>query len=446
MLMNAEQIEALRCELAVPEADEWAPFAPDSPEGRLCAEAAARLFPAGQPAAAAPPVELPASVDVLARGMVSTQDTFGRLLTRLADAPELRRRIVTASPDVSVSTNLAGWINKVGVFDRNDRADFETEGNRLLKWTRGPEGQHIELGISEMNLFMLLGMFGLSAELCGEALAPIGTVYDPFVLRGLDALVYALYSNSRFIFAGTPSGITLAPEGGAHQSSVTPSLGMELPRLDSFEPTFAREVEWILLEAIRQCFDRAGGRATYLRLTTRPVDQALLEPALARLGLARLRQHVLRGGYRLMDWREAGGQPDPRYAVHLFTSGAVVPEVAAAAAVLHDEGVAAVVHNLTSPRRLFESWKAGGPGLPLDWMIDPGERGAPIVTVQDGASHTLAWLGSALGAPLTALGVDEFGESGTRAELYQHHGLDTETIVEAAFRAVDSAAYNSRIR
>ena len=118
----------------------------------------------------------------------------------------------------------------------------------MLRWLPGPEGRHIELGISEMNLFMALGQFGLSYELTGQHLIPIGTVYDPFVCRGLDALIYGLYGGAKMIFAGTPSGVSLSPEGGAHQSTVTPSLGIELPGLD-FEPAFAREVEWALLEA-----------------------------------------------------------------------------------------------------------------------------------------------------------------------------------------------------
>jgi pyruvate dehydrogenase E1 component len=147
---------------------------------------------------------------------------------------------------------------------------------RLLQWKRSPAGQHIELGISEMNLFMLLGMLGLSAELCGQQLLPIGTVYDPFVCRGLDALIYALYSGAKFIFVGTPSGISLAPEGGAHQSTITPSLGLELPQLNAYEPTFAKELGWILLEALRECCDREQGHSTYLRLSTRPLIKRCL--------------------------------------------------------------------------------------------------------------------------------------------------------------------------
>ena len=300
-----------------------------------------------------------------------------------------------------------------------------------------------------MNLFSLLGMLGLSAELCGEMLVPIGTVYDPFICRGLDALIYGLYSGAKFIFAGTPSGATLSREGGAHQSTITPSIGLELPKLNAYEPAYAQELEWILLDAIQGCFDRAHGHSTYLRLTTRPVEQAPFKAALTRHGQAALRRQVLAGGYRLLDWRDAPVSaqaslgPNPPVVV-IAAAGAVLPEAVAAAEYLWDEGVGAVVLNITSPRRLFEIWRtarqSGHDHTPaLGAILRPDERRAPLVTVQDGASHSLAWLGSLYGAPLTALGVDDFGQSAARADLYQHFEIDAMSITNAAFAAVDRA-------
>lgn len=440
MLLTPEQIDALRAGSGIAPGREWDAFDPQSPEGRLCAEAAARLYGGADRALAAPAIPpIPADLDVPTSGSTSTQETFGRILTRLADLPDLSRRIVTASPDVSVSTNLSGWINKTGVFSPEEHPEFDTEAYKLLKWKRGPSGRHIELGISEMNLFMLLGMFGLSAELVGEPLIPIGTVYDPFVCRGLDALIYGLYSGAKFIVAGTPSGVTLAPEGGAHQSTVTPSLGIELPNLESFEPCFAQETAWLMLEALRLCADRAHGRASYLRLSTRPVEQDLLLPALRRLGAGELRRQVLAGGYRLIDRRDHDDHPGAPI-VQIAASGTLVPEAVEAAAYLRREGVAVNVLNLTSPRRLYERWQAArADGAdPLGDLILPDERRAPIVTVHDSASHALAWLGSVYGAPVSALGVDRFGQSGARGDLYRAFGLDRDGIVAAAFAAVDA--------
>ena len=438
-LLTTEQIETLRADLGVDVDDPWAAFPPDSAEGRLCAEAAMRLAQphadtGAQLAAEAIPVELTGTTPPL----TSTQEAFGRTVARLADVPEVARRVVTTSPDVSVSTNLAGWINKMGVFSPTSERVYD-ETPRLLRWSPNPSGQHIELGISEMNLFMLLGQLGLAAELCGQLLLPIGTVYDPFVCRGLDALIYGLYSGARFIFAGTPSGVTLAPEGGAHQSTVTPGLGIALPQLHMYEPCFAREVEWIMLEALRQCCDRQHGRSSYLRLSTRMIEQELLGPALQQLGADELRRQVLLGGYRLIDGRSTCPNPEPGCGVLIVAAGAVIPEVVTAARILHEEGIAATVLNITSADRLFRAWRRAEQGEHhhLAMLIPAEDRAFPIITVQDGASHALAWLGSVYGAPVTPLGVDDFGQSGTLGDLYHHFGLDAEQIAAAAFDAVD---------
>ncbi len=210
----------------------------------------------------------PAATRISTSGRTSSQEAFGRVLAALADVDEVRRRLVTTSPDVSISTNLGGFINKTGVFSPDERDDHGG-ADRLLKWAPSPSGRHIELGISEMNLFLLLGQLGLAHEHHGEMLLPVGTVYDPFVLRGLDAFVYSLYNGARFVVAGTPSGVTLAPEGGAHQSTITASVGMELPGVTFCEPAFHTEVDWLLCDGLAQLAD-PDGESLYLRLSTRP--------------------------------------------------------------------------------------------------------------------------------------------------------------------------------
>jgi pyruvate dehydrogenase E1 component len=436
-LLSSEQVAALQQRLGVAVGTEWDAFAADSPEGRHCSATAQHLYnsPPKQPrpTQTIDPMLIPEDLALAVPDSTSTQEAFGRILVRLADIPEVRKRMVTTSPDVSVSTNLAGWINKTGVYSPIEHPDYETEAYRLLRWKRGPSGQHIELGISEMNLFMLLGMFGIADDLCGQQLLPIGTVYDPFVLRGLDALIYGVYSGARFVVAGTPAGITLAPEGGAHQSTVTASLGIELPKLEAFEPAFARELEWILLAALRSCCDRDHGRPSYLRLTTRSLDQTLLQPAIQRLGEAELRRQVLRGGYKLIDSAADFPHVPSEARVQLVASGAILPEVCAAAAYLRNEGVAADVINVVSARRLYEAWRAG---TSLAWLF-ANDTTIPLITIADAASHALAWVGGVYGAPVCALGVDDFGQSGARDDLYKHFGLDALAIAEAAFQTLD---------
>ncbi len=441
-LLSPAQLDEVRDTLGLTEEGEWDRFDPDSPEGRLCAAVGGAINnprPVPRPEA---PVPDRARPPVLA-GATSSQEAFGRVLASLADVDGVGERIVTTSPDVSISTNLGGWINKAGVYSHEERDDHGG-ADRLLRWAPSPRGRHIELGISEMNLFMLLGQLGLAHEHHGEQLLPVGTVYDPFVLRGLDAFVYGLYNGARFVVAGTPSGVTLAPEGGAHQSTITPSVGAELPGLHYAEPAYATEVDWLLCDALHD-LGREGGLSTYLRLSTRPVDQAPFAEALQRHGEDVLRRHVLAGGYRLRD-----GPPDGRPGVTVVTTGVLAPEALSAAAELDHEGVQVTVVHLTSPDRVYRSWRAGyaastrsgaivrAPSQ-LHRLVPRDERRRPVVSVHDAASHSLAWLGSALGTAQYTLGVDRFGESGTVADLHELTGISTDSIVNAALIAISEA-------
>ena len=448
-LLSPEQIDTLRAQLGVPEGDDWACFPPDADESAVCHAAAQRLFPHG-PRPHVPPTQIgpddvPRSLPTRVRDRMSSQEVFGNALVELSRlGGPLAARIVTASPDVTISTNLGGWVNRTGVWAENPSQAPATAVPRLLRWEPGPTGQHIELGISEMNLFMLLGQLGLGHELNGELILPVGTVYDPFVCRGLDALIYGVYSESKFVFAGTPAGVTLSPEGGAHQSAITPSIGLELPNLHAYEPCFARETEWCLLEGLRQCLDREHGSSTYLRLSTRAIDSAPFDAAAVRLGNDELQQQVLRGGYRLLEPAE-GLRTAPR--VVLAASGPILPEVLQAASDLAEEGVAATVLNITSADLLYAAWQrstlAGvrsgtvpGGAEHVGSLIVPAERRAPLVTVLDAASHALTFLGAVFGQQTVSLGMDRFGQSGARDDLYAYAGIDAGHITNAALLAL----------
>ncbi len=330
----------------------------------------------------------------------------------------------------------------------------------MLRWAEGPSGQHIELGISEMNLFALLGQLGVAWDLSEQPLLAIGTVYDPFVLRGLDAFVHAVYSGARFVVAGTPSGVTLAPEGGAHQSTITASVGLELPGVTFIEPAFATSLDWLLCDALGRIAAGPSRNPTaapsddgayYFRLSTRPTDQAPFEAARARLGDAVLRRQVLAGAYRLVDafaahpeLAEARARAESVPVVQLVASGAVLPETLSAAAELADEGIAAHVVDVTSLDRLYRAWQrtlrqgvrtASAPSL-AGALRAVFPEPAPVVTVHDASSHAMAWVGSALGVPAVPLGVDEFGQSGSVQELYELHDLLPGAIVNAALAAL----------
>jgi pyruvate dehydrogenase E1 component len=428
-LMNREQMAVFRRRMDVPDGAEWEPFAGlDVPPERLAAFLRERpLARADGRRHRAPAVAVPPALPVPRGKMLSTQEAFGRLLGDIAVADgDFARRIVTTSPDVTVSTNLGLWVNRRGIFDRALRADAFREENVVSaqRWTMSPNGQHIELGIAESNLFLLLAALGLCGPLFGSRLLPIGTLYDPFIKRGLDALNYGCYQDARFILVATPSGITLAPEGGAHQSIGEPLIGLAQPGLAAFEPAYGDELAVLLRWAFVE-IQRAAGQSVYLRLSTRPIEQPQREVD------ADLSEAIVAGGY----W-----QRPPKAGADLAIAycGAVAPEAIAAYDALAEDALGAGLLAITSPDRLHRDWRAAQSqqrqsiAARLLARLGPG---AALVTVGDFHPATLSWLGAVAGNPIVPLGVDRFGQSGDIPDLYRAYGIDAEAILDAAARA-----------
>jgi pyruvate dehydrogenase E1 component len=444
-LMTPAQAESLRGAMNIRPGHEWDKF-----EGLGLAPNELQQFLERVPFAAgsrrhqAARIEVPADLAVTIQPVMSTQTGFGALLNELGRGKTaIAERIVTTSPDVTVSTNLGAWVNRRGLFARQALADtFRSERiPSTFNWDFSPKGQHIELGIAEMNLFILLSAFGLSHAINGERLIPIGTLYDPFIQRGLDALNYACYQEARFILAATPSGITLAPEGGAHQSIATPLIGLAQDGLAAFEPAFVDELAAILAFAFDYIQRDAEGEASernwlrdetggsvYLRLSTRPIEQ------IKRAMTPELRQAIVDGAY----WQRA---PGPNCQVVVAYAGAVVPEAIQAVGLMAEDRRDVGLLAVTSADRLNAGWtaaqRARERGLVharshIEKLLADVPSHCGIVTVIDGHPATLAWLGAVHGHRVRGLGVEHFGQTGSIPDLYRHYGIDANAIVAAA--------------
>lgn len=427
-LLSVEQYADLAATLGMDTERPWATFDDDSPAARVCAATAARLHRDTAPLNAPPTV--PTDLGRTPPAVSTTQSALGRALLDLTrEAPEVARRVVTVSPDVSSSTNLAGWLNKVGVWSTDERRNwFDDDRETIMHWREKPTGQHMELGIAETNLVGLIGELGATWSRWGEPLFPIGVLYDPFVERALEPWSYGIYAGGQSILVGTPSGVTLAAEGGAHQSIKTPSIGLEQPGCISYEPAFAIEVEWTLMDCLSR-LGRPDGSSSYLRLSTRPVQQDLAAVPTDPAARERRRRHVVAGGYTL---KATEGRP----AVTLVAVGAMVTETLTAAERLDQIGVSADVAVVTSPGLLYVALQARhGLGEGASWILDqifPAGRAAPMVTVLDGHPHTLTFLATINGVRTKSLGVSRFGQVGSLDAVYEYHGIDTDSIVRAA--------------
>jgi pyruvate dehydrogenase E1 component len=449
-LMTPAQMDVFRAKMEVRPGHEWDKF-----EGLASPPQELQAFLDRVPFAAggsrrlkAPALAVPETLPVTIQAEMSTQAGFGALLNEIGKQDgEFAQRIVTTSPDVTVSTNLGGWVNRRKLFAREAMADtFKSERiPSTFNWEFSPAGQHVELGIAEMNLFVLLSALGLSHTINGERLLPIGTLYDPFIARGLDALNYACYQDARFIVVATPSGVTLAPEGGAHQSIAEPLIGLAQDGLASFEPAFVDELAVILAwtlayiqkdgdgvpqEGISErtwLRDETGGSA-YLRLSTRPIEQ------IARQMTPALAQEIVDGGYWLR-------RPGPNCEVVVAYSGAVAPEAIAAVGLMAEDRRDVGLLAVTSADRLNAGWTAAQRARErgvaharshAERLFADVPPHCGIVTVIDGHPATLAWLGGVGGHRVRSLGVEHFGQTGSIPELYRHHGIDANAIVAAA--------------
>ncbi len=426
-LMSPEQMAAFKQAMRIPDGEEWSPHAGlDVEPAALDAFLAGLPWRARQARTTAAPVPVPA---VLPSGRpvarTSTQEAFGRIMGELARSElPLAAHLVTTSPDVTVSTSLGAWVTRRGVFNRKEHEDvFRAEQvTSPTLWRESRTGQHVELGIAENNLFLNLAALGLAHELFGARLLPVGTLYDPFINRGLDALVYACYQDARFLLVATPSGVSLAPEGGAHQSIGTPLIGISQPGLTFLEPAFADELEVMLRWALAHLQAPDGG-SVYLRLTTRQIDQP--ERSLD----AATEAAILAGAYWLRP-------PAPGAELAIACSGAVTPEALAALAELADDLPGAGLLAVTSADRLHADWRAQGPRSHIARLLATLAPDAALVTVLDGHPLTLSWLGAVTPHRVKALGVERFGQSADIPDLYRLMRLDTEAILDACAAAL----------
>lgn len=468
-LMNPEQMAIFQEAMNVPEGSEWEPFAGlEEKRDDIASYLETVAFNSEGRRRYDSPRVLVDRLQPPKTGRLSTQEAFGRILADVAkNNSEMADRIVTTSPDVTVSTNLGGWVNRRAIFSRHSRSDVfhEQKVVSAQKWGMTPEGQHIELGIAENNLFINLAALGLCHSLFGARLLPIGTLYDPFISRGLDALNYACYQDARFIVVGTPSGITLAPEGGAHQSIATPLIGLSQDGLASFEPAFADEVA-VILEWAFDYLQREGGKegrnardakgeseeqtnpwlrdecggSVYLRLSTRQIDQP------ERILEQDDRRGIIDGGYWLK-------KPGPDCEVAIVASGAVMDQAMAAVELLEEELPGVGLMATTSTDRLNAGWhaaqKARQSGTKdahshIDRLLLDLPRDAGLVTVMDGHPSGLEWIGAVAGHRVQSLGVEHFGQSGDVADLYRHYSIDCDAIIDAVAALLIEASASNR--
>ena len=289
-----------------------------------------------------------------------------------------------------------------------------------------PNGQHIELGIAENNLFLLLASLGISDKIFGKRLIPIGTIYDTFISRGLDALNYATYIDARFILIGTPSGVTLSHEGGAHQSIITPNIGISQPNLIYYEPCYADELKFLLFWAFDHIQEK-NGSSVYFRLSTKKLEQPNRKLSQEQ------KINIIKGCY----WIK---QPKNETAIVIVCVGVMVAEVQKFIKISEEDDLNIGVLLVTSPDKLHKDWENSNKQLKKTAFIEETlqslTKDSTLVTIIDGHSSALSWLGSVCGHKVYPLGVNIFGQSGELKEVYDYCDIDFKSIIDRIAKAL----------
>ncbi len=403
--------------------------------------------------------------------------------------------LVSMAPDVGTSTNLNPAMDGK-IFGAEVTEDIEAEfGVKDKKTPDLVPGQEkndrfLRFDIAEANVMSCLGSYGRMRDVLGIPLMPLMTVYDFFVKRAHDQFFYDLYWKSSFILVGTPSGVTLSPEGAQHGWK----SDFQIPNQVTWEPMYCQELDWIMCDALKRHLlnDNEGRNGVFIRGVTRGIDQkTLLQNLKTQLRFKQdssqalshknfllengvneadvttvadeeifktLRQDVLNGGYALIDYRGYQGYEPGDNAVHIFAMGALGTEAIKASHSLLEKGIYANVFMVSSPDLLIgnlaheNNYEHLRKGLGIDSTLyfhqvnESGEfktlagKRIPIVSVHDGEAGLLDNIGSIIGVPQNALSVRKHSRCGRPPDVYKYHHIDSESVAAAALEALEQTA------
>ncbi|MDE0119894.1 MAG: pyruvate dehydrogenase [Bdellovibrionales bacterium] len=387
--------------------------------------------------------------------------------------------IYSLSPDVGTSTNLGFSMNdKVfGPYwlkQEDLKKDLEDKKSPNLVSNQNLQNRFIRFEISEANSISCMAAFGKMKDLLGVPVLPLMTVYDFFIKRALDQYFYALYWNSSFILCGTPSGVTLSPEGAQHGWK----SDFQIPNQITWEPFFLQEMDWIFTDALQRHFadENEGRTGVLIRAVTRGADQKaflnclktqrrfkkrqdiLLTPKNLSLNgthdesneacisdmeiFSCVRKEVLDGAYYLLNYRGYADYTEEDNVVFIFAMGSLGTEAITASKKLLNKGVYANLIIVTSPDLLLSNLAHRNNYIHLKQGLGLENTAAPIVSVHDGEPGLLDNIGSLLGTYHESLAVRKHSRCGRPREVYQYHGIDTDSIMQACLKVLQVHTQN----
>lgn len=387
---------------------------------------------------------------------------------------EPARLLYSMSPDVGTSTNLGFTMdNKVfGPFwikEEKLKKGLEDKKSPSLTSRQESQNRFIRFEIAEANSISCMAAFGKMKDILGVPVLPLMTIYDFFIKRALDQYFYALYWDSGFILCGTPSGVTLSPEGAQHGWK----SDFQIPNQITWEPFFLQEMDWIFADALKRHFigENVGRAGVLIRAVTRGVDQKqfleslktqkrfktqqdiLLTPKSHHLPFAQEESHigcisnpeifsqiqkeVLAGAYYLLNYTGYADYREEDNVVHIFSMGSPSTSALSASKKLLNQGIYANVIIVTSPDLLLGNLANSNGYTHLRKGLGLARAKAPIVSVHDGEPGLLDNIGSVLGVHQESLAVRKHSRCGRPGDIYQYHGISADSVVQSCLKVLN---------
>ena len=368
----------------------------------------------------------------------STTMVFVKMLAKMLRDETIGKLVVPIVPDEARTFGMEALFRQVGIYSHAGQLYEPVDSDTLLYYKEARDGQIFEEGITEAGSMSTFIAAGTAYATHGLNTIPFFIYYSMFGFQRIGDLIWAA-ADARcrgFLLGGTAGRTTLAGEGLQHQDGNSHVLSLPVPNVLSYDPAFAYEIAIIIQDGIKRMYGDGESIFYYLTVMNEPYEMAAMPKGDG------VREGILKGLYRF----KTTGKPKSKLRAQLFGSGAILPEVIKAQAILEEKyGVGADIWSVTSYGELYRDGHAAE-----RWnMLHPAEPArVPYVTqcladapgVFVAASDYLKVLPDAidrwLPRKLVTLGTDGFGRSESRADLRNHFEVDSRFVVVATLSAL----------
>jgi len=362
---------------------------------------------------------------------MSTTMAAVRMLSALLKDKTLGPRIVPIVADEARTFGMANLFRQVGIYSPAGQLYEPEDAASILSYREMRDGQLLEEGITEAGALSSWTAAATAYSVHGLRMLPFYIYYSMFGFQRVGDLIWAAADQRArgFLLGATAGRTTLSGEGLQHQDGSSHVLAATVPNCRAYDPAFAYELAVILDHGMRRIMGDDEDEFYYLTVMNENYAHPAMPPG--------VEADIVRGMYRLGTKSVA----TPQARVRLLGSGAILPEIVAAAELLAvDWNVESEIWSVTSYSELArearetERWNRFHPDEPIHVShIESCLAGnEPVIAASDYVRAYPQLIASYVGARFVALGTDGFGRSDTREALRRFFEVDRHHAVVAA--------------